>query len=126
MAISIWQRWDDHLDTLVSYTLFQIEDQIFRLHHGTLYRLQMGEEEIDLPSLEDFPPLTNQLSSSAPALPVWPADVGEGPWALPNQSILPEDSRPRPSLPEVHTSHDLTLPLGVLKFLPLESHEAFS
>lgn len=54
-----------------------------------------------MPNLDEFPPLSSQLSSSAPAVPVWPADVGEGTWALPNQAILPEDSRPRPTLPEV-------------------------
>lgn len=56
-----------------------------------------------MPSLDEFPALTSPLSASAPAVPVWPADVGEGTWALPNQTILPEDSRPRPALPEVCT-----------------------
>ena len=74
-----------------------------------------SEDEVGLPNLDDFPPLTSQLSTSAPAVPVWPADVGEGTWALPNQTILPEDSRPRPALPEVRLS----------KAPPLRLHKQF-
>ena len=56
--------------------------------------------EAQLPQLA---PLLTQLSVSAPAVPasVWPSGLGEGALALPNQAILPEDSRPLHVVPEV-------------------------
>lgn len=60
-------------------------------------------KEDELPDIDDFPVTTPQLSTSAPPAPAapWAADIGEGSLALPNQAILPEDSRPRRVLPEV-------------------------
>lgn len=44
-----------------------------------------------------------RLSASAPTTaPLWPPGLGEGgALALPNQGILPEDSRPSRGIPEV-------------------------
>lgn len=47
-------------------------------------------------------PLESLLSSSAPATAaVWPLEIGEGSLALPNQAILPEDSRCTTAVPKV-------------------------
>ena len=60
-------------------------------------------EEASEPQLPQLAPLSAQLSVSAPAVPasVWPSGLGEGALALPNQAILPEDSRPLHVVPEV-------------------------
>jgi hypothetical protein len=60
-------------------------------------------KEDDLPDINDFPVITPQLSSSAPLdVTPWSSNqVGDGSLALPNQAILPEDSRPRRVIPEV-------------------------
>ena len=60
-------------------------------------------EDASEPQLPQLAPLSSQLSGSAPAVPasVWPSGRGEGALALPNQAILPEDSRPLHVVPEV-------------------------